>query len=109
VDTEDAGEDMFTEGGHWKPESAPSAWPANAMDHVEKLEFQEIFSMCLDGLAERHRMVFVSKEVEGNESEEVCQEFDITTSNLWVILHRARLQLRSCLNEHWFGVQTEST
>ena len=72
VETENAGEDMFTEGGHWKPESAPSAWPADSMDHAEKFEFQEIFSMCLDRLADRHRLVFVSKEVEGNESEEVC-------------------------------------
>ena len=109
VETEDAGEDMFTEGGGWKKDSAPTPWPTDALDHAEKLEFQEIFSMCLDGLNERQRLVFISKEVTGNESDEVCQEFDITTSNLWVILHRARLHLRGCLEEHWFGVKPEST
>lgn len=107
VETTDAGEDIFQEDGHWKQESRATAWPTDSMDHVEKLEFQEIFDKCLAGLSDRHRLIFVAKEVEGQEAEEVCQEFDITASNLWVMLHRSRLKLRGCLEKHWFGLQSE--
>lgn len=107
VETADAGEDIFREDGHWNVESAPTAWPADSMDHVEKLEFQEIFDMCLAGLSDRHRLIFVAKEVEGLEADEVCQEFDLTPSNLWVMLHRSRVKLRGCLEKHWFGLESE--
>jgi len=49
------------------------------------------------------RMVFLLKTVENYETEEICNELDITASNLWVIIHRARHQLRKCLEENWFA------
>jgi RNA polymerase sigma-70 factor (ECF subfamily) len=37
------------------------------------------------------------------ETDEICRELAITTSNCWVILHRARMGLRLCLEETWFN------
>ena len=104
VDAPDVGEDIFTEEGHWNRNLFTVKWPEDAMDHAEKLEFQEVFDRCLGGLNERHRLAFIAKEVEGQEAEEICKEMGITTSNLWVMLHRARLKLRDCLQKNWFDV-----
>jgi RNA polymerase sigma-70 factor (ECF subfamily) len=37
------------------------------------------------------------------ETDEICKEPQITSTNLWVMLHRARLRLRECLQLNWFG------
>jgi len=47
--------------------------------------------------------VFVMREVMGLSTEEICKEMRITATHCWVILHRARLSLRACLDIKWFG------
>jgi RNA polymerase sigma-70 factor (TIGR02943 family) len=109
ADVENVGEDTFAADGHWSAEQRANQWPPDAMDHLERVEFQEIFNSCLDDLNDRQRLIFMAKEIDGLEADEICQEFDITTSNLWVILHRARLKLRGCLEKKWFDSSRETT
>ncbi len=47
-------------------------------------------------------MVFLLRTVRNFETEEICKELEISSSNLWVIIHRARHQLRSCMEKNWF-------
>lgn len=47
-------------------------------------------------------MVFLLKTIQNYETEEICNELGISSSNLWVIIHRARVQLRKCIEENWF-------
>ena len=42
------------------------------------------------------------KYIEGLESDDICKELNITASNYWVLIHRAKLQLRACLEKNWF-------
>jgi RNA polymerase sigma-70 factor (ECF subfamily) len=58
-------------------------------------------------MSQRDAQVFSMREVMGLSSEEICNKIEISTSNLHVILFRARLSLRTCLGEHWFGRQHE--
>ncbi|MND07897.1 RNA polymerase sigma factor [compost metagenome] len=51
----------------------------------------------------RTARVFTMREVLGLSTEEICKELGITTTNCWVMLHRARLSLRTCLELKWFG------
>lgn len=57
---------------------------------------------CLDGLKGRHRSAFLLREVEGTSGEEICKTLGISSTNLWVILYRAREKLQACLQENWF-------
>ncbi len=74
--------------------------PSNLM---ENKEFWDIFTSCLDGLPENHRRAFSLREIDGVKGDEICKILDITSTNLWVVLHRARSKLRDCLNAKWFG------
>ena len=47
------------------------------------------------------REIYVLKELEDEASKDICKEFDISPNNLWVIMHRARGQLKKCLNKNW--------
>ena len=62
-----------------------------------------MLDVCLERLPTNTARIFVMREVMELESEEICRELSITTNNLWVILYRARMSLRECLEKNWFG------
>jgi len=91
---------MFAADGHWK--SPPSAWD-NPTDALEQKQFWKIMTKCLESLPTRQAQVFAMCEFDGRDSAEVCKVFQIAATNLWIMLHRARLRLRDCLDNLWFG------
>jgi RNA polymerase sigma-70 factor (TIGR02943 family) len=88
--------------GHWKEESVPADWGANPADALQQSEFLSVFQNCLDPLPERTARAFTLREVDGLTSDEICEALDVTVNNLWVMLHRARLHLRHCIEVNWF-------
>jgi RNA polymerase sigma-70 factor (ECF subfamily) len=56
-------------------------------------------------LPKRTASAFTLREVDGLSSEEICEMLSVTVNNLWVMLHRARLHLRNCLQMNWFGLK----
>jgi RNA polymerase sigma-70 factor (ECF subfamily) len=78
-------------------------WRESPDNLVENKEFWGVFANCLDGLSPAFRTAFTLREMDGLTTEEICKILDITSTNLWVILHRARAKLRDCLNVNWFG------
>ena len=58
---------------------------------------------CRDKLPPNTARVYMLREVMELDSEEICKELTISSTNLWVILYRARLALRQCLEQHWFA------
>jgi len=65
----------------------------------------EAMALLMDRVSEKFRNIFVLKEIEGLDSEEICKEMDIKPTNLWVILHRTRNQLRKCLETHHWNLK----
>ena len=88
--------------GWWKEEFAPSDW-SNAPDKsLEQKEFKSILQKCMDLLPQNLSAVFSMRELDGFDTDNICKELDISSSNLWVMLHRARTSLRHCLELNWF-------
>ncbi|GJL77247.1 MAG: RNA polymerase sigma factor [Nitrospinaceae bacterium] len=90
----------YNASGHWK--EIPQHWGLDPEKFAENQALTEALTTCLDGLSDKFRQVFVLKEIEGLSTEEICNDFNIKPTNLWVILHRARNQLKKCLEIHWF-------
>ncbi len=78
-----------------------AAWDFSPRETFENQEFWQIFSKCLEKMKDPLRSIYMFKEVDGLSSEEVCKAFSISDSNLWVITHRARKQMKQCLNKNW--------
>lgn len=91
---------MFRNNGHWV--QFPSAW-GNPEKSLEDKKFWAMFEMCLQLMPARTAQVFMMREVMELTTEEICQELAISPTNLWVMLHRARLSLRECVTIKWFG------
>ena len=89
---------IFQSDGHWQ--QPPSDWgsPSRAL---EDKRFREAFELCTRAMPMRNARVFMMREVLEMSTEEICKELGITPTNLWVILHRARLSLRECIEIKW--------
>ena len=94
-------DDLFDERGRWREK--PARWTADPGAAFEREEFWAAFRACLGKLPGRLADAFTLREVEGLESPEVCKALDVSASNLWVMLHRARQRLWKCLGVHWFS------
>ena len=96
----DVADAAFKRDGHWQ--QMPATW-GNPEQALDNRQFWEIFELCSRLLPERTARVFMLREVMELSTEEICQELAITPTNLWVMLHRARLALRECLEIKWFA------
>jgi RNA polymerase sigma-70 factor (TIGR02943 family) len=89
----------FLESGHWSKEEAPQSWAPDKM--AESKEFMSILNRCTEKLKELQLTVFTMKYMDDIDSETICKELGITDSNYWVLIHRAKMQLRKCLEINW--------
>lgn len=95
-------DELFDRKGFWQADERPGKW--NGADTaVEDAQFWRIFEACLENLPGKQARVFMMREFVEMESHEVCEAVGITVSNLNVILYRARLRLRECLENRWFS------
>ena len=80
----------------------PQSWENDSEKQIENRELSAQIDQCIDKLPEKYAMVFRMKTIQQFETEDICKELDISSANLWVIIHRARTQLRECLEINWF-------
>lgn len=93
--------DAETEGD-WLEEQVADPFDKTAEDKLENEELGDAIMKCLSKLPEKQATVFRMKTIEGLDTEFICKELDITPSNLWVIVHRARQAMADCLETNWF-------
>ncbi len=94
-------QDYFDATDHWDKNAYPKKWGVNFDNKVEAKEFYTVFKNCAGKLKEIQNIVFVMKYVDGLESEDICKLLNLSPSNYWVIIHRAKVQLRACLQKNW--------
>ena len=96
--------DAFKPNGHWQLEARPASW-GNPQDSLDQAQFWTVFEYCLDHLPNPQGRAFMMREFVELSTQEICQELGITLTNLNVLLHRARMRLRECLNMKWFDLE----
>jgi RNA polymerase sigma-70 factor (ECF subfamily) len=99
----------FLPDGRWNPElAAIHRWPEEADSLLDRKQFWEAFAACMEKLPPRTAQVFTLREMDGVETLEICRLVTLTPTNLGVMLHRARKQLRNCLAGRYFGRSQET-
>lgn len=93
--------DAFNERGEWLEK--PSKWRENPKQNFEQREFVNVLQQCLTGLSTKQSDAFSLREFDELASDEICKVLGVSPTNFWVLLHRARLVLRKCLERNWFG------
>jgi RNA polymerase sigma-70 factor (ECF subfamily) len=91
---------MFRDDGGW--DAPPADW-GDPEKSLSRREFMDVLELCLEKLPPNTARVFVMREVLELTTDEICKELTITANNLWVILYRARMALRICVEKNWFS------
>jgi RNA polymerase sigma-70 factor, ECF subfamily len=99
ADSNIADDELFAADGRWR--SPPSPW-SDPDSALENQEFWRVFSDCIGGLPPAQAEAFRLCEIDGLTGNEACKVLTVASTNLWVMLHRARLRLRRCLESNWF-------
>ncbi len=94
--------DTFFDDNHrWKPEYRPANW-GDEKELLNDPEFAKALHNCFEKLPQKWSSAMQLKFLEEHNSNVICSELEITTSNFWQIIHRAKLHLRNCLELKWF-------
>jgi len=88
--------------GHWLVTASPQLWAESADSAVNKAEFAGVIQKCIQKMPSRLIPVFIAKFLDDEDSDTICKVHNISSSNYWVIIHRAKLLIRRCLEENWF-------
>jgi len=100
-DQEGALPPVFDQRGMWRDAARPARWEDPEAD-LHSAQFLAVFDACLNRLPPQQGRVFMMREVVELDTSEICAELGLSTTNVHIILHRARLGLRACLQLHWF-------
>jgi len=96
-------DNSFNDKGDWQ--IRPSKWAIDPMKLYEQKEFMDVLYYCLGELPERQAEAFMMREIDGFSTEEICKDLNITATNSWVMLYRARMWLRRCLENNWLNTK----
>ncbi len=91
----------FNRRGTWL--TGPTTHDLLPAEPGERSDFRDALDHCLQGLTQRTQTAFILREVEQMEPEQVCRIMNINRPNYWALMHRARMQLRECLESTWLG------
>ena len=88
--------------GDWLEQRVADPFDKTAENDLENTELGLAIHNCISKLPSKQAEVFKMKTLLGYDTETICNELGITASNLWVIIHRARTSLASCMEKNWF-------
>lgn len=91
---------FFQPDGHFVDKPADWGDPEQALS---QRRFFEVMEQCMESLPKMTAQAFAMREVMGLETKEICANLGITSSNCWVLLFRARMKLRDCLEKNWIA------
>lgn len=95
--------DFFDEDGSWYKNKRPQAWSDDDTHLLDDHDFQLVLKECMDALPEKWNACMKLKYYMDKSGDEICQELGITPTNFWQIMHRAKLNLRDCVEMNWLN------
>jgi RNA polymerase sigma-70 factor (ECF subfamily) len=93
-------DEFFTGDGHWA--EMPQVW-GSPNGELEQKQFFGVLQNCMEKLPKKLAAIFTLRDIEEEENEKICKDLEITATNAWVMLYRARMTLRKCLELNWMG------
>ncbi|MFW5887010.1 MAG: sigma-70 family RNA polymerase sigma factor [Bacteroidota bacterium] len=93
---------FFNESGGWNAGYVPLEWKEHDGQLLDNDEFVSVLNACLNALPEKWNLCVKLKYLLGKNGKEICKELGIKPTNLWQIIHRAKLQLRDCVEKNWY-------
>lgn len=74
----------------------------------EQRQMMTVLERCVSCLPRKTGSVFMMREWLGFETAEICERVGVSADNCRMILHRARMALRDCMQRDWLGVKANA-
>jgi len=95
--------EMYFDGRErWQRSERPKEWQGTDLNLLDNSEFKNTLQKCMENLPRNWNTAMQLKYLQQKDGQEICQDLQISPSNFWQLIHRAKLQLRKCLELHWF-------
>ena len=94
--------EVFDRTGAWTDDSVLHEWSRGIEEGEDRHALMNTLDKCIDHLPSQWKVTVKLYYMEEKKANEVCQELNIATTNLWKILQRSRMQLRKCIEVNWF-------
>ncbi|MCF6248992.1 MAG: sigma-70 family RNA polymerase sigma factor [Desulfobacula sp.] len=94
-------ENAFNDKGMWK--TGPRKWASNPEELLNQKDFLTVVNKCFGELPDRPGRALAMKELDGETTKTICKVLNVSSTNAWVILHRARALMRKCIEAKWLG------
>jgi RNA polymerase sigma-70 factor (TIGR02943 family) len=101
IDEEPELEFFEQDNGHWKEQYSPRPIRTQGFDPLLNKELAAILKRCFQKLPALWLSVFTMKHMDDTATDVICKELKVTPANFWVIIHRAKLNLRACIQRSW--------
>lgn len=92
-------DDMFDEKESWSLNEVPKNW--DEQNPLDNPEFNEMLERCIGHLPEKWRLAIIMKYRSDLDASQICQDLELSISNYWQIIHRAKLMLKKCVDTNW--------
>jgi len=95
---------FFDNYGEWNETQKPNNWDVDDTEQhlLDNLEFIEVLNYCIENLPQKFNEVVKQKYYSTKKTAEICKDLGISSTNIWQIMHRAKLALRKCIEKNWF-------
>jgi RNA polymerase sigma-70 factor (ECF subfamily) len=100
---EQATDSLFTDSGSWKDAASFKSWHQSDGHLLDNKRFLEVFDHCIEGLPAKWRELMVQRFIFNKKAEAIRKELELTQSNYWQLIHRAKLLLKLCIDKSWIG------
>ncbi len=97
--------DYYTLEGDWQDQAFPNNWQISPSAALENKELADALDRCLKKLPPKQKQVILLKLVEEEDTESICKDLDLSDTNYWILIHRAKLQLRACIERSWMQIK----
>jgi len=94
---------FFDKHQSWNVVQKPGDWSAHEEELLDNEQFRQILFYCMDHLPEQWSVAMKLKYLQEKKGPAICEDLGISQANFWQILHRAKLQLRACIEQNWFA------
>lgn len=95
--------EVFDENGSWQPQRVPRDWGQEEEHLLDNEDFKDVLRKCMEALPGNWYSCIRMKYLMNKSGNEICQELEIAPTNYWQIIHRAKLQLRQCIENNWYA------
>ena len=103
INVTDPSDNYFDPSEHWTDENKPGDWGMDYGHPMDNKAFYQVLDHCRKKLQQLQQSVFVMKYLEDQDAADICKVLGISSSNYWVLIHRAKMHLRACLEKNWIN------